>query len=35
MTARLSSFHQALSVAGAMLFTVAFVIYSTPVLPIA
>jgi len=34
MTARLTSFHHALSVVGAVLFTAAFVVYSTPVLPI-
>jgi hypothetical protein len=35
MTARLSSLNHALSVFGAVLFTAAFVVYSTPVLPIA
>ncbi len=35
MAARLSSLHQALSVVGAVLFTAAFVVYSTPILPIA
>jgi len=34
MTARLSSLNHAVAVLGAMLFTAAFVVYSTPVLPI-
>jgi hypothetical protein len=35
MTARLASLHHAVAVVGAFLFTAAFVVYSTPVLPIA
>lgn len=35
MTARLDSFHHALALVGSVLFTVAFVVVSTPVVPIA
>jgi hypothetical protein len=35
MTARLASLHHAVAFVGAVLFTAAFVVYSTPVLPIA
>ncbi|GEM_PF-2388021 len=35
MTARLDSFHRTLAVLGSVLFTVAFVVFSTPVVPIA
>jgi hypothetical protein len=35
MTARLDSFHRSLAVVGSVLFTVAFVLISTPVVPIA
>lgn len=35
MTARLDSFHHALAAVGAVLFTAAFVVFSTPVVPIA
>jgi hypothetical protein len=34
MTARLSSLNHVVSLFGAVLFTAAFVVYSTPVLPI-
>lgn len=35
MTVRLDSFHRTLAVLGSVLFTVAFVVFSTPVVPIA
>jgi hypothetical protein len=35
MTVRLDSFHRSLAVVGSVLFTVAFVLLSTPVVPIA
>jgi hypothetical protein len=35
MTARLASFHRTFAILGSALFTVAFVVFSTPVVPIA
>jgi ABC-type sulfate transport system permease component len=35
MTARLDSFQRTLAAFGAVLFTAAFVVFSTPVLPLA
>lgn len=35
MTARIDTFRHSLAIVGAMLFTAALVVYSTPVLPIA